>query len=108
MPEPVEPYPLEDDWLDDQFLSDDESERYWARRALNGMTPNEALSAVPRNLPMCAQLSTHIWRELKVYFDGLSMTRSRWLRRAIGRELLRDGYDPRKVREWFGDDLAAD
>lgn len=83
--------PLDDDWLDEQLLASDESERNWARRALGGMSVADAMAGAPRFGQILTRVPIELWRGWKKHCDNSGKTQAQWMREAVALKLAAEG-----------------
>ncbi len=84
----------DDDWLDDVILSDDVSQKFWARRALGGMSVNDAMMGVPHRGQLLAVTPIAVHRKIQDHIKASGRTQSEWLRQAVALKVAQEGGDP--------------
>ena len=88
-----------EDWLDEQLLADDESERGWKRKAV-GMTTHDALMGIPKECQVTIRVPIEAHRALLALAEQRGIRHGVYCRQAVGMALAEDGYPPELLEHW--------
>ena len=88
-----------EDWLDEQLLLEDSSERNWARRALGNKSVNECLMCIPKNgqILMINPIEPH--RVIQDHIKSTGLTQSKWIRRAVAMAMAVEDGDEATIEK---------
>lgn len=90
-----------EDWLDNQFLEMDKSEKGWVSRSLGGMTKADALMGIPRKGQFLIEAPIGQVRELREIITESGTSQGLWLRQAVAMRLAAEGRAPEVYEQWM-------
>ncbi len=93
--------PITDDWLDDQFLEMDSSEKGWVSKSLGGMTKADALMGIPRRGQILVEHGIEPIRKLRARIKASNTTQGDWMRQAVAMRLAHEGAPEDEVKAWL-------
>lgn len=93
--------PITDDWLDDQFLEEDESDKGWVSKALGGQTKADALMGIPRRGQILVEHEIEPIRKLRARIKAADSTQAKWMRQAVAMRLAAEGAPKEEVETWL-------